>query len=124
MGIHNIRYVINLTKKNSFYGFINYFEKKKIVGNFTYFEIEKNCNKFLKKKINLFYLINFIKLDFIISFFINKYSLKIFYFLIFNLKNLIKFRQIITTKRTTTLINKDKETFLTFFVIILKILSP
>ena len=92
---------INLTKKNnSFYGYINYFEKKKIVGNFTYFEIEKNYNKFLKKKISLFYLINLLKLDFIISFFINKYSLKIFYFLIFNLKNLIKFKQIVTTPVT------------------------
>lgn len=98
--ITNTNDFINLTKKNSFFGYINYFEKEKIVGNFTYFEIEKNYSKFSKKKINLFYLINFIKLDFIISFFINKYSLKIFYFLIFNLKNLIKFRKIISTPVT------------------------
>ena len=89
-----------VSKNKSFYGYINYFEKQKIVGNFCYFEeSKKNCKKTTSRKINFFYLINFIKLDFIISFFINKYSLRIFYFLIFNLKNLLKFK---TTDITLT----------------------
>jgi len=77
-------------ENKSFYGYINYFEKKNFIGNFTSFvEEKKNHIKKQKKKINLFHLINIAKLDFIISFFINRYTLKIFYFLIFTVKNLL-----------------------------------
>ena len=88
--ILNTKEFIKYSSKNStFYGFINYFEKKEIVGNFTFFADVKENNPIQKKKIDLFNLVNILKLDSIVSFFINKYTLKIFYFVIFNLKNLI-----------------------------------
>jgi UDP-N-acetylenolpyruvoylglucosamine reductase len=77
----------------SFYGYINFFNKKKFIGNFISFPA--NSNKYIKykKKIDLFYFINIFKLDILISFIINKYTLKIFYFLIFNLKNIFFFNK-------------------------------
>jgi UDP-N-acetylenolpyruvoylglucosamine reductase len=82
------------SQNNSFYGFINYFEKKKIVGNFTFFDNSKaNHSTQKKRKIDLLNLINIFKFDSLISFFINQYTLRIFYFAIFNLKNFVTFNK-------------------------------
>jgi hypothetical protein len=88
--IHNIKDFkkFELIHK-SFYGYINFFEKKNFVGNFVSFSNDNNNYIEHKKKFNLFYMINILKLDIFSSLFINKYVLRIFYFLIFNIKNLI-----------------------------------
>jgi hypothetical protein len=73
-------------KHKSFYGYLNFFDEKNFIGNFVSFSNDSSNYIQYKKKINFFYLINILKLDIFISAFINKFTLKIFYFLIFDIK--------------------------------------
>lgn len=76
-------------KHKTYYGFIDYFAKNEenFHGKFTYFvNILKGKNLKNKKNIDLFYLINLLKIDSIAKFIINKFTLKFFYFFLFYLK--------------------------------------
>lgn len=75
----------------SYYGILDYFNKKEFFANFVYFAKTKKKTNKSKREFRLFKYINFFKLDKLISFIINKYTLKILYFFLFyTKKNLSK----------------------------------
>ena len=73
-------------KKNRvYYGYLNYFNNDFLGKFFTINEDNKNLKDEIKNKKDIFFkIINILKIDNLMSFFINNLSLKIFYFLIFN----------------------------------------
>jgi len=97
---------------DSFYGYINYFNKKRFIGNFIYFLPSKKLSK-RNIQFDLFKFLNYFKLDFLASFFINKYTLRILYFLLFNIKNINMNRNLATFKESIYFVNIN--TYLPFF---------
>ena len=85
--IFNTKSFKNFDKKNKiFYGYLNFFNKYSLEGNFmTLNKKKKNIkNNFEKKKSDtLFKLINLFKIDILVSPFINSFTLKIFYYVLF-----------------------------------------
>ena len=68
-----------------FYGYINFFNKHKLQGNFITIKKSDKIDNVLEKKKNDFLLksINFLKIDTFLSFFINRFTLKFFYYFLF-----------------------------------------
>ena len=68
-----------------FYGYVNFFNKDKLEGNFmTIKKNDKKENLPEKKKIDfLFKGINILKIDTFLSFFVNRFTLKLFYYFLF-----------------------------------------
>jgi|TARA_Y100000031_G_scaffold99026_1_gene108486 hypothetical protein len=85
--IKNEKEFNNLNKSiDNFYGYINFFKIHKFEGIFFNFdELQKKDNNLLKNDSFLSFqdFLHFFKLTSLISFFINKYTLKIFYYFLF-----------------------------------------
>ncbi len=117
--ISNTKDFKNFDKKNKiFYGYLNFFNRNSVQGNFmTLTEKKKNINNNFEKKKNdfLFKLINVLKIDVLLSFFINRITLKIFYFALFKIsKSLLSGKiEIIDHERNTYFVNIN--TYLPFY---------
>ena len=69
-----------------YYGYINFFNKDRLQGNFITIKKDEENNKDAKGKNDIFFKsINILKIDTMLSFFINKFTLRIFYYLLFKL---------------------------------------
>lgn len=92
--ISNENEYIELQKKLShYYGYINHFNLDNFEGNFIHFIPKKNINKekvIKLKKYSILKLLNYLKIPYIVSFFVNSYTLKIYYNLLFYLNKKFK----------------------------------
>ena len=69
-----------------FYGYINFFNKDKLQGNFMTIKKSNKMDDTIEKKVDFFFKsINFLKIDTCLSFFINRFTLKFFYYFLFML---------------------------------------
>ena len=84
------------SKNSIFYGYLNFFSKPKLEGNFMTITQNKYINEFKEKRKSdfLFKTINFFKIDIFLSYFINNFTLRFFYYLLFKYsKNLLLNKQ-------------------------------
>ena len=108
--ISNNKEFENFNKKNNlFYGYINFFNEIDLQANFmTIEQKDKINNDKEKKKIDfLFKLINIFKIDTILSYFINNFTLKIFYYFLFKFSKqlLVNKKEVIDHERNTYFVN-------------------
>jgi hypothetical protein len=82
----NSKKEFNALDKNTkvFYGYINFFNKNRLQGNFMTIKKDEENNKNAKNKNDIFFRsINILKIDTVLSFFINNFTIRIFYYLLF-----------------------------------------
>jgi len=78
---------------SSYYGYVNFFNINTFEANFVNFTLERKINESKVKKLSKYSVlefVNFLKIPFFVSFFINSFTLKIFYNLLFYLNKKIK----------------------------------
>jgi len=108
--ISNKKEFKNFNKKNNlFYGYINFFNKFNLQANFMTIKKQEKADELKEKKKSdlLFKLINIFKIDTFLSFFINNFILKIFYYFLFLYSKhfLAKKKEVLDHERNTYFVN-------------------
>ena len=106
---NNREFKIFNKKNNIFYGYINFFNKSALQGNFMIIKKKEKIDKDKKKKKVdfLFKLLNVFRIDTFLSFFINNFTLKLFYYFLFKFSKhfLPKKEEILDHERNTYFVN-------------------